>query len=83
MEQQLYDLTSLEKFAGGNIDFITNMIELFITSAPEDLKTMEIALEKKDYSSISSIAHRIKPSINYMCIDRLFEDIRSVEAWEE
>jgi hypothetical protein len=82
MELKLYNLTALEEATGGDKDFMANMIQLIIVETPKDLKAIEIALENKEYPIVSSIVHKIKPSINYFCISKLLDDMIAIEAWE-
>ena len=79
--EQLYDLSALEEVTGGDQDFMNNMINLFITSAPEDLGLMQDALEKGEYATVSKIAHKMKPSVNYMCVPAMFDKVKEIEAW--
>lgn len=82
METILYDFTSLEEVTGGDQTIKDTIIQLFLTTVPDDLKAIENALESKNYAQVSSIAHKIKPSINYVCMKPLFDDIITIEKWE-
>ena len=82
MEQKLYDLASLQEVTGGNKEFMDSMIQLILTDTPIELKAIEIALENKDYAAVSSIAHKIKPSVNYFCINKLLDDVIAIETWK-
>lgn len=81
--ERLCDITALEKLTGGDQAFTQKMITIFLDHAPQDLDEMKQALDKKDYTAISSKAHKIKPSINYMCITRMYEDVIALEAWSD
>jgi HPt (histidine-containing phosphotransfer) domain-containing protein len=83
MEQRLYDLTGLEKATDGDKEFLNNMVQLILVDTPIDLLAMETALKNADYTNVLSIAHKIKPSIKYICIQQLFEEILAIEKWEE
>ena len=61
---------------------MANMIQLIIVETPKDLKAIEIALENKEYPIVSSIVHKIKPSIKYFCVSKLLDDMIAIEAWE-
>jgi HPt (histidine-containing phosphotransfer) domain-containing protein len=82
MEQKLYDLTSLKEVTGEDKEFMNSMIQLILLDTPKDLKAMEIALENENYTKVSSIAHKIKPSVHLVCTANLFEDVKAVEKWE-
>ena len=78
---KLYNLDKLE--AMGNQSFTDKMISLFIQNIPLDLDKIEKALYEHDFDLVSSIAHKIKPSAAYVCTNSVFEDVKSVEVWEE
>jgi PAS domain S-box-containing protein len=83
VDNQLYDLTKLEKATGGDQAFMDHMIQVFLEDTPKDVEAMGSALNATDYEKVSDIAHQIKPSIRHMCIDQLLEAARSVELWED
>ena len=67
MDQRLYDFSSLEEITGGDATIKNSIIQLFLTTIPSDIKAIEAAIEAKEYAKVSSIAHKIKPSINCHC----------------
>ncbi|MBL7701504.1 MAG: response regulator [Ferruginibacter sp.] len=75
----LYNLTKLTDIAKGNENFITKMLQLFVEQVPASVKEMKQALAASDLSTVKSIAHRIKPSIDSLGIDCIKEDIRNIE----
>jgi PAS domain S-box-containing protein len=74
-----FSLHKLQEIANGNKDFITKMIHLFITQAETTILEMNEAYIANDLLRVSKIAHRIKPSIDNMCIIEIKETIRDVE----
>ncbi len=80
--EKLYNLAPLEKVTGGDPAFMNKMIQLFITTIPDSIEVMSIALDQEDYRTLSASAHKIKPSISYMCIGRLHDQVREIEAME-
>ncbi|MFT5167649.1 MAG: PAS domain S-box-containing protein, partial [Saprospiraceae bacterium] len=78
-DKKLYDLSALRKTSRGNQEFVNKMIELFIQIIPDAVKKMRIAFDNKDFETIHSIAHRIKPSLNDMGIHDLKDEIRQIE----
>ena len=83
MDNQLYDFTELKQVCGGDESFMEKMIGLFLTTIPDDIKKIEEALKGSDYTVVKSIAHKIKPSVNYMCKPHLFEDAKTIENWAD
>lgn len=83
MENILYDLKGLEKVTGGDKNFMEKMIALFLEHTPDDIKAMETAIIAKDYPTVSSRAHKVKPSIKYICRSSMYEEVLAIELWEE
>ena len=75
----LYDLSKLEKIARGNQQFIDKMIQLFVDQTPKSIAELKIAYEKRDYTKLKAVAHKIKPSLETMGIDILRDEIRAIE----
>ena len=63
--------------------FLEKMVQLFIRETALEIEAMNRAFLAKDYQKVSAIAHKIKPSVNYICITRLYNDVRSIENWDE
>lgn len=78
-EAALYDLTTLETIAQGNTDFVRKMIDLFLHQTPPMLDQMKEALLQNDLSTISGLAHKMKPSLDNLGIVSLKEVIRTIE----
>ncbi len=78
-EENLIDTSGLN--AMGDASFVTMMIKLFIEETTKDLITLEQAVETNNFILIKSVMHKIKPSIKYVCIDRLYNELRRIESW--
>jgi HPt (histidine-containing phosphotransfer) domain-containing protein len=83
MENKLYDLSKLEKVCGGDEAFMNSMIQIFIKTLPESIASIHGALSVNDYETISKQAHKIKPSVNYICISSIYNGCIEVELWED
>ena len=60
------DLNYLKTMSGGDPKFIREMIDLFREQIQEYKNIMPELLEKKDYESLSKIAHKAKSSVAVM-----------------
>ena len=78
---KLFDLDGLRKLSRGNEAFVIKMINIFIKSAPESVVEMKEALGTDDIARIKSVAHRLKPSIDSLCISSMKTRIREIEAF--
>jgi PAS domain S-box-containing protein len=76
----LFSLSKIEDLAQGDPTFVEEMIAVFIEQATLSIQQMKIAFEKGDIARIKSVAHRIKPTIDNMCIDSLMQEIRDIET---
>ncbi|PBQ32831.1 hypothetical protein CNR22_13965 [Sphingobacteriaceae bacterium] len=76
-ESTLLDLTYLKEISKGNKDFITEILDLFLTQIPEELALIEKAIEKKDFKTIRSLSHKLKSSIPMAGLDEKLSPILS------
>lgn len=76
---QLYSLDRLTLTSQGNNLFVKKMVRVFCDTMPQQVRSMVMALNQQDYPTIKSIAHKIKPAIDYLCIESLATVIRNLE----
>ena len=76
----LYDLSILELMGDNDPEFIKTLIHVFIESIPPDLDSLNQAVESKDFKQVSFMAHKIKSTIDNLCIETLKDVIRILEA---
>lgn len=78
-DQKLYDLKALESISRGNSDFTEKMIKIFIEQIEEVVPNAEAVLSSGDFSALSQIMHKIRPSVEGMGILSIIEEIRILE----
>jgi len=83
MEEKLCDFTSLEAVCGGDKDFMNQMIELFKTNIPKELDEIKLSIQNKDFDSVKKLAHKMKPSVGYICKESMSETVKFIERWEQ
>ncbi len=76
---KLYDLSKLEAMSRGDNGFIKKMVSLFIEQVKVSLAEINSAHKKNDWDTVHKIAHRIKPSIDNMGIQILYNTVREIE----
>ncbi len=76
----LFDLSNIKTLSRGDQSFVNKMVEIFIDHTPTSIAEIKTAFEQKDYTTISKIAHRMKPSIDNMGIQTLKNPIRELES---
>jgi len=57
-----FNLDYLENIAGGDKEFMGEMIDMFIRQTPPQIESLKIAIDNNDYIQIAHIAHKIKPT---------------------
>ncbi len=73
----LFNLSKLEEM--GDPEFLEKMVNLFLVETEKEIAQLNMAIDKSDFKQIRLTAHKIKPSINYVCIVRLFEEVKAIE----
>lgn len=76
---ELTNLEYLKSVSNNDTGFIKEMLSTFITSTPDSLSEMKVALDKKDYQSVGRLAHKIKPSISFVGITSMKSLVKEVE----
>nr|WP_288933910.1 Hpt domain-containing protein [uncultured Allomuricauda sp.] len=62
----IYNLDKINEMAEGDEDFIVSVISVFLEEVPEDLDSLEKAIDSKDYENIYKLAHKIKPNVDIL-----------------
>ncbi|WP_205503269.1 hybrid sensor histidine kinase/response regulator [Rufibacter psychrotolerans] len=70
------DLTYLENFANGNVEFMQDILQLFIEQTPGLVQEMARAVSLGNWPETRTIAHKIKPSLSLVGIKPL-EDLNA------
>ena len=76
-----YNLAKVYALSDNDPEFVTQIITLFVTEVPEDVKQIDLGIKTKDHKLAYSYAHKIKPSLDLMGMTVAFEEILQVEAW--
>ena len=78
-EPKMYDLSMVEAISGGDKSFILKMLRLFLDTVPASLKEMRAHSDKREWTELSKVAHKLKSTIDSMGIAELKQPIRDVE----
>jgi HPt (histidine-containing phosphotransfer) domain-containing protein len=60
-------LTVLSK---GNKEFITEMLDIFLTETPVEIETLENAIAETDFEQIQSIVHHMRSTMPFVGLDK-------------
>lgn len=79
----LYDLTQLKALYQGQPDvFLTKIINIFKKSISEFSSNVSTSFENNDLEQVKKLAHKIKPSIDYMGVYSIKNDILELEMFD-
>ncbi len=78
--EKLYDLEQLKEIFGGNPELLTSLAGIYLNTIPVNTKEMIQASQVEDWTQVSRLAHKIKPTIDSMNIKCILKDIRTLET---
>ena len=78
-KKQTYNLNSLNAMSRGDQEFIKKMIGIFVTQTKTIIEETEKAIEENNFLEVSRLIHKIKPSIDGMGINSIYEEVRELE----
>ncbi|MBI3510682.1 MAG: PAS domain S-box protein [Bacteroidetes bacterium] len=73
------DLTYLEQIAEGNHEFVKKMLETFLKQTPVMLEDMWKYVNEKKWKELSGVAHKMKPSLDFIGIHSLKTTVADLE----
>jgi len=76
-----YNLSKVYALSDNDPEFVMQIITLFVTELPQDLKQIELGIKAKDHKQAYSFAHKIKPTLDLLGMTMAYEEILQVEAW--
>ncbi|MCG8385053.1 MAG: ATP-binding protein [Cytophagales bacterium] len=80
-QESITDLTYLKNVSNGDKVFMKEMVETFIKNTPIAINEMQKWMNEAEWEQIGKVAHKIKPSITFMGIDRLKPLIKNIEDY--
>ncbi|MEX0272986.1 MAG: Hpt domain-containing protein [Flavobacteriaceae bacterium] len=66
----IYNLEKINDMADGDQDFIVSVVATFIEEVPQDLASLENALEANDHDQVYKLAHKIKPNVDLLGMEQ-------------
>jgi HPt (histidine-containing phosphotransfer) domain-containing protein len=76
-----YNLAKVYELSDNDPEFVMQIISLFVSEVPDDMKQIEIGIENKDHKLAYSYAHKIKPTLDLLGMTTAHQEILEVEAW--
>ncbi|MCX6290738.1 MAG: ATP-binding protein [Bacteroidetes bacterium] len=80
----LINLDYVYELSNGNSNFVTEMIDLFLTENPKEIQLFESAVYKKDMEAIKAIAHKINSTVPFVGLNLIIgHQLSSIEKLAE
>jgi HPt (histidine-containing phosphotransfer) domain-containing protein len=77
--ENVCDLMYLDKMMGGKKNLIKGIIDAFLKQVPEELQSINDAIEKTDYKIIKNVAHTMRSTVSIMGISILTPVLKEME----
>ena len=74
------DLTYLNEIAGGDAEFMIDMIDIFIEQTPAYNEQIIAAIAAQDWKTVGDVAHKIKPTLAFMGVNHAKDLMASIES---
>lgn len=78
--QAVTNMDYLKDISDGNVEFMNEMINLFIGQSGGHIASLQQGIDEKDYGIIAAAAHKMKPVLGYVGIDPERSKIRTIET---
>jgi HPt (histidine-containing phosphotransfer) domain-containing protein len=63
------NLNYLNELSKGDPQFINEMVNIFLTENPEEIRVLETAILEENYNGIRSMSHHMKSTITFVGLD--------------
>ncbi|MXV15384.1 Hpt domain-containing protein [Hufsiella ginkgonis] len=73
------DLSYLNDISGGNVEFMVEMIDIFLEQTPIYFQQLSEAIQESDWKQVAEAAHKIKPTLAFMGVDHAREEMQVLE----
>jgi hypothetical protein len=78
--QKVTNLDYLLKLSKGNDEFVKDMITIFLEENPAEIRTLEKAIEDRNFRQINAAAHKLRSTVPFVGIDKMISgDISEIE----
>ena len=81
IDETLINLSKLEEME--DPVFLEKMVNLFVLETQKEITLLKEAINKSNFEQIRLTAHKIKPSINYVCVPRLYDEAKTLEICKD
>src|ERR1700756_4732101 len=79
--QKIINLEYLTALSKGNANFVHEMVTIFLTENPEEIKAFEKGINELNFDLIKTTAHKLKSTIPFVGLDKIInKEVEEVEA---
>ena len=75
----IINISYLEEITGGDKEMILEMLDLFISDIPKHIEKIDEFLSSNQIIEVGREAHKLKPTLQYVGLIKMFEDIKQIE----
>ena len=76
-----YNLSKVYALSDNDPEFVKQILILFVTEVPEDLKKIKEGINNKDHKQAYAFAHKIKPTLDLLGMDIAYEENIQIMNW--
>lgn len=77
--QASINLSYLVALCDGDDEFMNTIIASFVDEMPEILSLIQQKMQEGDWKTVGELAHKMKPSVQFVGMDSTLEKARSIE----
>ncbi|MAX81055.1 MAG: hypothetical protein CL843_12890 [Crocinitomicaceae bacterium] len=77
--EKLYSLDFVREMAGGNEEFVKQLLELFVQTVPESVDLINKHYANNDFDALGKEAHKLKSTISTVQIPSFIDKIKEME----
>jgi len=82
-DNKLYDLKKLHEMLGDDAEEVKNLLNVFVSTTPISLQSMNEGYEEDDAKKIATFAHKMKASLGILDIDSLYDTVRKIDKQDK
>lgn len=79
---KVYDLQQVQEMAGGDEEFIKEIVKAFLEELPPDVAYMREAVENNNPELAYSFVHKMKPNLQIFGLE-LSGNVKNLESWSK
>lgn len=71
---KVVNIDYLRQLSKGNTRFVEEMIRIFLSENPEEMRVLEKAVRDQDYELIKATTHKLRSTLPYIGLDKVVEN---------